>query len=114
MRKEIRLREEKDFRRAYHQGKTFVNNYLILHLVNNRLNINRYGFVISRRLGKAVERNQLKRRLKEICRLHDPIIKAGFDLVIIPRKTAKTADFDTLKRAFRYLLHKNNLFQEKD
>ncbi|NLP18019.1 MAG: ribonuclease P protein component [Firmicutes bacterium] len=110
MKKENRLRRRSDFAWVYRRGKSYANKYLVIYVTPNGQNLNRFGFSVGKRLGKAVKRNRIRRRLRELCRLHLGELKKGYDIVVIPRNPAPEADHDTLRRALRHLFHKANIF----
>ena len=70
----------------------------------NGLNLTRYGFAVGRRLGKAVVRNRIKRRLREI--LRKAPLSPGWDVIIIARNPAATTDYKTLEKSVADLLKK--------
>jgi ribonuclease P protein component len=113
LRKEFRLRKDKEFKRVYRWGKKYLNNYFVLYQISNGLKTNRFGFTVSKKVGKAVERNYLKRRLREICHRQNSQLVTGFDLVIIPRKPAKRADFPKLNEKLRQLFERANLIHKE-
>jgi len=112
IKKEQRLRTKADFQRAYSSGRSHSNHLLVLRSIRNSLGITRFGFVVSKRLGKAVQRNTLRRRLKEIVRLLD--IEDGYDLVFITRVAAKEASFQQLQQAVHDLLYRSKLLVERE
>jgi ribonuclease P protein component len=75
---------------VYNKGDARTNNLLVMKTLTNELTYSRYGFSVGRRVGKAVVRNKIKRRLREI--LRSASLVAGRDIVFIAR--AKTADVD--------------------
>jgi ribonuclease P protein component len=75
----------------------------------NGLAISRYGFSVSKRVGKAVTRNRVKRLLREILRALS--VKLGWDIVFIARRAAATADYSTLKSSVEGLLSKASLLE---
>jgi len=111
--KKQRLRKNSDFRRVYNRGKSVASYCLVLYYYPNRENIdhNRFGFSISKKLGKAVVRNKLKRRLREIMRLKTDL-KKGYDLVIIARRPAINLDYTELEGEVDKLLHKAGLIEK--
>ena len=102
MRNELRLRGRKAFDAVFQQGRLWANGLLVLRVAPNGLEHNRYGFVISKRLGKAVVRNKVRRRLREGLRTLSP--RPGWDIVISARGAAAQADYSALRRAVASLL----------
>lgn len=79
-----RIRKEKEFKNVFLKGKIFHGNFLNLKIINNNLNISRFGFVVGVKISKkAVLRNKIKRRLKECARLNLAELKRGFDVIIV-------------------------------
>jgi ribonuclease P protein component len=92
--KEFRLRHRKDFDSVFKNGQAFNDKLLVLRILPNDLDHNRYGFVTSKRLGKAVTRNRVRRRLREIVR--ETPATAGYDVVLSAKTTAADAVFADL------------------
>lgn len=111
-----RLRHRDDFARLRADGRTAQNPYVVLsYLVNDQAN-NRYGFVCSRRLGKAVVRNKMRRRLREVIRHYHPWIAyegQPCDLVLIARGPILKATFHELTTAIGELLRREGLLKDK-
>lgn len=107
MRKEQRLRKSKDFVAVRREGRSWANRLLVLGARPNGLGVTRFGFSISKRVGKAVVRNKVKRRLREAARLAN--VRNGWDIVFIVRKDASVADYHRLDGAMRNLLDRANL-----
>ena len=71
MKAEITVKENYEFRRIYRKGKSIVTPYLVLYCQRNRQGRTRLGVTVSTKLGKAVVRNRVRRRLREIYRLNE-------------------------------------------
>lgn len=113
----VRLKKRRQFLRATHNGKKFVASTMILQTVaQNEFDGMRLGFTVTKKLGNAVVRNRIRRRLRAVTQIifTEHGIK-GFDYVIVARKTSFDAPFDVLKRDLLYLfrLFKKSL-NEKD
>jgi len=80
--------------------------------VPNEQPLTRYAFAISRRVGNAVTRNRVKRRLREILRLSP--LSEGFDIVIVARPAAAETDFQTLKTELTTLLKRAKLLRASE
>ena len=111
----MRLLRHADFERVYKQGRRhFSANVTVFYLKRDDLQSTgsgsaavsglRVGFTVSRALGGAVERNRMKRRLREAVRLSHPPSKVEADVVMNPKKSLVTADFqavlEEIRRAF--------------
>ena len=91
-----RIADPKDFRRAFERRRTASDACLVVHGVENGRDYPRLGLSVSRkRVRHAVDRNRLKRLLREAFRLHKDDLPPGVDLVIVPRGPRLTfADVD--------------------
>jgi ribonuclease P protein component len=63
----------------------------------------RFGLITSRRLGEAVTRNRIRRRLREICRLHRPWVESGLLVVVAAKPMATNASFQELREEWLLL-----------
>lgn len=105
----VSLKENAVFRRLYHRGRSAGNRYLVVYCRPNGSQVSRLGFTVSTKLGHAVVRNRVRRRLREIYRHLEPSLKPGFDLVVVARTPAVEADFGLLERSFGRLCEKLEL-----
>ena len=99
--KSARLLRTADYRKVYAEGRR--RNLGILAAVSRSTGDqpSRVGMAVSRAFGGAVERNRLKRRLREVVRRHRADLGPGWDIVFYPRAEAKTAKFADLEAAVR-------------
>lgn len=103
MKRALRLRRPADFSRVRRQGRVFRNRILLLSFCENSLSHNRYGIVASRRLGMAVERNRVKRRLRALLVALHKDLRQGYDIVLLPRRAVLRQPFSDLQRIIRQL-----------
>ncbi len=97
MRRQLRLRRRRDLEAVFQGRRTWANELLVLRNLPNELGHNRYGFVTSKRLGGAVVRNRVRRRLREAVRSLP--VRPGWDVIISAKVPAARSDFHALKEA---------------
>jgi ribonuclease P protein component len=96
------LNENRQFSLVYDKGKSWAGKEIVLKALPNALDLSRFGFVVSRRVGKAVVRNRIKRRLREITRQIS--VPPGWDIIFIARVPAAGAEFKELETSVGKLL----------
>jgi ribonuclease P protein component len=101
------LRRRADFDRVFQQGRHNSGRLLAVRSVANDVTLSRYAFAIPKRVGGAVVRNRVRRRLREILR-SQPVLE-GFDIVISVRPEAAASTFDGLKQELTTLLKRGRL-----
>ena len=101
------------FRRLYTTGGK-GNALLVLYARRNREGINRVGVTVSKKLGKAVVRNRVRRRLREVYRLHESRFLPGWDIVVVARGRAIEASFPELTKAYLTLAKKLGILREDE
>ena len=93
------------FRRLYATPGQ-ANGLMVLYAKKNRLGKNRVGITVSKKLGGAVVRNRVRRRLREVYRIHESRFLPGFDIVIVARSRGVDASFQELCTAYLSLAEK--------
>lgn len=97
--KPIRLKKRKQYVLMSEKGLKYVASGFVLQVLPNHTDEIRVGFTVTKRIGCAVVRNRVRRRLREVVRLSSAIHRMkGYDFVIIGRKS-------TIDRPFHKLLH---------
>ena len=99
------------FKRLYHTNG-FGNGFLVLYARKNRTDTNRVGITVSKKLGHAVVRNRVRRRLREIYRLNEAQFQPGWDIVVVARTKAVHADFQKLTQAYLFLAEKAGILAD--
>ena len=111
MKKRYRLKKNGAFQYVYRRGKSVACRDLVMLCAKSRgLQV---GISVSKKVGKAVVRNKVKRRLRECFRPYLGDVKNGL-YVIVARPSAAGATFQSLQRDVDYLLRKQNAFLEGD
>jgi ribonuclease P protein component len=98
------LRSRDDFARLAARGRTRADRLLVVHFVANACAHDRYGISTGRRLGNAVVRNQIRRRVREILRAAPRGGGQGWDILVVVRPASTSASFDELRVALERLL----------
>ena len=99
-----RLLRRADYDAVYREGRRRSSREFAVFLRPNALELSRFGWSIKKALGSAVKRNRMRRRIREIIRLHRQEIAPGWDIVIHPRSSVTTAKFSALSEELLKLL----------
>lgn len=102
--RETRLVRRAEYDAVYREGRRRSSREFTIFVRPNGLEVSRFGWSIKKALGNAVKRNRIRRRLREIFRLHRREIAAGWDIVVHPRTTVATAEFPALAQEMLKLL----------
>jgi len=114
MQRPFRLHRSSDIQRVRRTGKSYAHPLLVLVVARNETPAKRVAFSVGKRLGGAVQRNRAKRRLREAVRPLVASISEGWDLLVVARAGAATADFADLTGAVRSLLQKAGVLAGDD
>ncbi|CCU79883.1 Ribonuclease P protein component [Halanaerobium saccharolyticum subsp. saccharolyticum DSM 6643] len=105
------LKKNKEFKKVYENGKSYATRNLVIYCLNyEKGKKNRYGLSVSKKIGNAVVRNKLKRRLREIIREFEKEKEfKGYDIIFIARKPVVQIGYQHLKRDVNKLYKKMNI-----
>jgi ribonuclease P protein component len=106
------LTQRAQYLTVYKSGKAWANNLLVVKALPNEFEYSRFGFSVTKNIGKAVVRNHIKRLLKEICRLTP--VKSGWDIVLIARPESVNTDYHELKKSVETLLLRSDLINRDE
>ena len=107
-----RLRRRADFDRVFQRGRHNSGRFMAVRSIANEQTLTRYAFAVSKRVGKAVTRNRVRRRLREILRALP--VRESFDIVLTVRPESATATFQELKTELELLLNRAKLLEAPD
>jgi len=115
LKKELRIKKERDFKKVYNKGAFIGGSIFNINYLITRGEITRVAVAISKKVAKkAVDRNSLKRKVREGVRLLYPNIKNGVEIIINIKAEAKGKKMDTLKEELEKQLSKKQLLKDKD
>lgn len=102
--KKYRLRAAPEFRAVYADGLRKTSRSFVAFVKPNGMPVSRFGLTTPRKLGKAHERNRIRRRVREILRKERPRLPAGRDIVLNPRRSVLLRDWEALRAELVSLL----------
>lgn len=108
----VTVKENYEFRRIYRKGKSAVSPQLVIYCQRNRRGHSRLGVSVSTKLGCAVVRNRVRRRIREIYRLNKAKMLPGYDLIVVARVRTVETDYQKLDRTYLRLLEQLDLLRE--
>ena len=100
------LKKNYEFRRLYNKGKSSASQLVVVYCMRNRGNGNRLGLTVSTKIGGAVQRNRVRRRLREIYRLNEEKLTQGYDIVIVARVKSRYVGYHELETSLLSLFRK--------
>ena len=114
MDKTVSLKENHRFRALYAKGKHAAAKTVAVYVLKNREKTsNKLGITVSKKLGHAVQRNLVRRRIREIYRLHETELRTGVDIVVVARTRAIYGRYADLERSFLQLMKKLGILAPK-
>ena len=110
----VSLKHNHVFRRLYEIGKNQVTPHLALYARKNGGQTSRLGITVSTKLGHAVVRNRVRRRLREIYRIHENRFLPGYDIVVVARVRSVYAKYSDLEQSFLKAARGVELLREEE
>ena len=101
-----RLRHPKEFQHVFQHGKKLVASLFVLYVLPTSALHSRLGLTVSKRIGKAVARNRVRRLMRELFRQHKVLIQPPCDLVFVARRGAAEASLEEYIQQFVRLLRR--------
>ena len=110
--KSFRLTQQKEFKKTYKIGKSASSSLFILKFVPNQKKTNCYAVVVSNKVSKkAVQRNKIRRQVKNWLKKKQTSLKTNFNIIIIAKPKAITADYSQIEEALQKLFSSRNLLK---
>ena len=99
--------------RVYKKGSFYVGKHIVLYVLANNMSINRLGITTSKKVGKSVKRNRIRRLIRESYRFYENFIKKGYDCVIVARSAEELPGFLEIRKEMKFLFKKLTIFDRE-
>lgn len=104
--------KNKDFQIVYKKGKSYANKYLVMYVLKNGTQENRFGISVSKKVGNSVVRHRITRLIRECYRLQESKFRNGYDIVVVARVNAKGRTYYELESALLHLGKLHNIIDD--
>ena len=111
---ENRLRKNKHFKYIYHRGETKSLGYIVMSYITTKFDVMKVGFSVSKKIGKSVVRNKVKRRLRECFCALKKNINPHYNYIFGAKVGIENLSFEQIKNNMMELLKKNGLYVESN
>ena len=113
MKKAYRIKKNNEFQTVFQKGASFANRQLVIYYLHKEQQSHfRIGLSVSKKIGNAVVRNQIKRYIRQTFSEFNSDIKPTYDIIIIARQPTKDMDFHQIKKSVNHLLYKTKLLNK--
>ncbi len=102
----VPLKFNYEFSRIYRRGKYISNRHVVLHYISHTAEINRIGVTTSKNIGGSVQRNRMRRLLRESYRLNESEMKKGYDIILLGRGGFPDIKYDQINNEVVRLMKK--------
>lgn len=114
LKKEYRVKKNKEFQEAFKKGTSFANRQFVVYSLEKlEQNHFRIGPSVSKKIGNAVMRNQIKRYIRQAFLEMENDLNDHYDYIIIARKPVATMDFHDIKKSLTHVLKLSKVFQQR-
>ncbi len=100
----VTLKKNHEFRRLYSRGRSAVSPFFAVYCRRTGRKVNRIGITTGVKLGCAVQRNRVRRRIREMYRTNEERFSPGYDLVVVARTRAVYSRYGEMERSFLHLM----------
>lgn len=108
------LKKNNEFHRVYAKGRYAASGSLVIYVLPNRFGGTRFGIITSKKVGNSVQRNRLRRLIRENIRFLKERMTTGLDIIVVARKADKASNFESIGKEMRYLLKKLDILSREN
>ncbi len=110
--KVLMIKKDEDYRRVYRKKNSISNKNIIMYVMKTNTKETRVGISVSKKIGKAVVRNKIKRRIKESYRVeYSHKVKDGYDIIFLARGPIVDIEYNEIKKAIYNVLKRKEMFK---
>lgn len=113
MKKALRLTKNLEFINIYKSGRRVSSPFFVMYIKKNDLSYSRLGVSVSKKVGKSVVRNKIKRQIKEIVRQNYDFINSGWDIVFSVKPAAVQLSYAQMEKEIVNLLKRGRIYNDK-
>ena len=114
MKKKFRIKKNEEFQLVFHKGESFANRQFVIYILDKQdQDFFRIGLSVSKKIGNAVIRNQVKRYIRQTFLELSESIPAGKDFVVIARKPAADMNFNEVKSSLMHVLKRASVLKKQ-
>ena len=107
------IKKNQDFQAVYQNGKSLANKFLVMYVKKTDRPETRIGISVSKKVGNSVVRHHITRLIRESFRLHEDMVEAGLDIVVVVRAAAKEENYKTIESAYLHLCGLHNIIKKE-
>ncbi len=107
------IKKSRDFQEVYQTGRSLANRLLVMYVRKTDRPETRIGISVSRKVGNSVVRHRITRLIRESFRLHEEMVEAGLDIVVVVRTAAKEENYKTIESAYLHLCGLHNILKKE-
>jgi ribonuclease P protein component len=108
----LKIKKNREFKKIYNEGRYYVEEFLVAYVIKNNAEYNKVGFSVSKKVGKAVTRNRIKRLMKENYRQISDNLKSGHDIVFTARAKGSNVDYHGIQRCMHSALNRARILKK--
>ena len=108
-----RLKKRYQFNYVYKSGDHYSGEHIVLYVVSSKTKSIKVGLAVTKKVGHAVVRNKIRRRLREIVKSQIPKLKQSYNIIVVAKENISSASFEKLSNEFFKLIKKADLINEE-